>query len=480
MDVTAHFSGIHKVILNHLNQADEEINAAVAWFTDRELFDALCKRAAMGVSVHVALMDDDINKGPAGLNFIKLTSLGGRVTLVSPGSRGESLMHHKFCIIDAQTIITGSYNWSRRARSNDENITIITDAPDLAKQYLDAFWDLVGRRQGDAPPVDGEAVRRRLELIRNLILLDEHESLDTHLDRLRLVTDKLELEPILEFLDAGEFTKALESIEIYLQRATALVQADTMEVTRLRLELRVMELRLESVYEEKTELERRLVLFSRRYSEALGDLIRKVLAARAVLARLHAMHFAEDKDEEYERARDAADEAESRYREYREQQQSIQDLPPPRTLDADTERELKLLYRKACILCHPDKVAEPYKANAQAAFQELQQAYRANDLDGVRKIYEALKSGGTLPTRSKVLREVDALKAAVAEMERKIAAIVCEYNELRESEAVRLMESVGSDESSWESYVARRRAELQKELDDLKSEIVLFKEAQFR
>jgi len=36
-------------------------------------------------------------------------------------------MHNKFCVIDNQTIISGSYNWTINANSNDENITILYD-----------------------------------------------------------------------------------------------------------------------------------------------------------------------------------------------------------------------------------------------------------------------------------------------------------------------------------------------------------------
>lgn len=87
------------------------------------------------MKVAVAVVDDEINRGPAGLSFQRLIDLGGDVIFVPPGSRDEPLMHHKFCVIDAR-IITGSYNWSQKARTNDENITAITDAPDLAQQYL--------------------------------------------------------------------------------------------------------------------------------------------------------------------------------------------------------------------------------------------------------------------------------------------------------------------------------------------------------
>ena len=48
-------------------------------------------------------------------------------------------MHNKFCVIDNQTVITGSYNWSSNAEfKNEENISIIRDnktASDYSVEY---------------------------------------------------------------------------------------------------------------------------------------------------------------------------------------------------------------------------------------------------------------------------------------------------------------------------------------------------------
>ena len=42
------------------------------------------------------------------------------------------MMHNKFCVIDRSTVINGSYNWSYKARQNHENITVSTNAEELA------------------------------------------------------------------------------------------------------------------------------------------------------------------------------------------------------------------------------------------------------------------------------------------------------------------------------------------------------------
>ena len=49
------------------------------------------------------------------------------------------ILHHKVIIIDEDTVITGSFNFSRSAaKSNDENIVIIRDAT-VAGLYLDEW-----------------------------------------------------------------------------------------------------------------------------------------------------------------------------------------------------------------------------------------------------------------------------------------------------------------------------------------------------
>jgi phosphatidylserine/phosphatidylglycerophosphate/cardiolipin synthase-like enzyme len=48
-------------------------------------------------------------------------------------------MHHKVLIIDQETVVLGSYNYTKSAETrNDENILIFHD-PQLAAQFLEQF-----------------------------------------------------------------------------------------------------------------------------------------------------------------------------------------------------------------------------------------------------------------------------------------------------------------------------------------------------
>lgn len=50
----------------------------------------------------------------------------------------KNLMHNKYCIIDNEKVIDGSYNWSYGARYNLEHIIVI-ESTKVAKMYKASF-----------------------------------------------------------------------------------------------------------------------------------------------------------------------------------------------------------------------------------------------------------------------------------------------------------------------------------------------------
>ena len=69
-----------------------------------------------------------------------------------------------------------------------------------------------------------------------------------------------------------------------------------------------------------------------------------------------------------------------------------QDAPPE--LDLQAQQELKRLYRKLAMQCHPDRVDSAQdKQHAQALFQRLQRSYQASDMRGLQKLQAQLELG---------------------------------------------------------------------------------------
>ena len=47
-------------------------------------------------------------------------------------------MHNKFCVIDLAIVINGSYNWTKKAKFNKENITV-DNSRELAEKFAAEF-----------------------------------------------------------------------------------------------------------------------------------------------------------------------------------------------------------------------------------------------------------------------------------------------------------------------------------------------------
>lgn len=124
----AHFQDIQNKILTAIDGAKVTIRVIMAWFTNDTLLNKLIEKHNEGVDVEISIYDDGVNKK----HGVDITQLPHK--MIKRGKRG-GLMHDKFCVIDNQVVITGSYNWTNNAEfRNDENITVEHD-PEQATRF---------------------------------------------------------------------------------------------------------------------------------------------------------------------------------------------------------------------------------------------------------------------------------------------------------------------------------------------------------
>jgi phosphatidylserine/phosphatidylglycerophosphate/cardiolipin synthase-like enzyme len=138
--VQAHYQNIRDSIINELEKANKSLKVAVYWFTNHELFDMLYQKQLNGVQCDLIIHNDYVNNRETGLPFQKFIDAGGKFYF----SDEENPMHNKFCIIDNQVLINGSYNWTYYAESkNRENVLIIKDENDVVKAFETEFLQLI-------------------------------------------------------------------------------------------------------------------------------------------------------------------------------------------------------------------------------------------------------------------------------------------------------------------------------------------------
>lgn len=137
----AFFTDIRFEILSLIESACDEILIAMAWFTNRQLFDSLITCLRRGVKVKLVLLDDIINHCDFGVDFNPFIRDSGSVFYLYPPSL--KFMHNKFCVIDGKTVVTGSYNWTNYAETRNLENIIVSDDSNLVREYTNCFNTMV-------------------------------------------------------------------------------------------------------------------------------------------------------------------------------------------------------------------------------------------------------------------------------------------------------------------------------------------------
>ncbi|MBD2526967.1 DUF655 domain-containing protein [Nostoc sp. FACHB-133] len=69
------------------------------------------------------------------------------------------LLHHKFGVIDSQTVITGSHNWSDAANNGNDETLVVIENPIVAAHYVREFARLYAKVKPGLPPAIQEKVK---------------------------------------------------------------------------------------------------------------------------------------------------------------------------------------------------------------------------------------------------------------------------------------------------------------------------------
>lgn len=133
------FEGIQRQVIEEIQSAKYLIWIAMAWFTDPVLYRELIKKKNQGVTIEIVLDDNDRNRN---VDFNLAADFP--TYWVTIESLYKNIMHEKFCIIDLQTVIHGSFNWTKAANYNKETISIDRNRA-TAEAFADEFMHLKNR-----------------------------------------------------------------------------------------------------------------------------------------------------------------------------------------------------------------------------------------------------------------------------------------------------------------------------------------------
>lgn len=460
MQTQAYFDDIQVQIIRELKKARYSIRIAIAWFTDGIIFDTLCDLSSAGIKVEIILMDDHINR-QSGLQYNKLGNLGGKIYFLGDKKRNSTVMHNKFCIIDGDTIITGSYNWSKKAKKNDENIIVVKEDSSLVKQFLLEFETIKERNFQKGVSINYGKIFSHLEAIKRFVQEGDDDDVEHSLNKLKKIVpnegaDFDEIRNIMDFVKTDDPQQVAKKIDDFLLRNSQIVHYVDPEVAELRLELKSLSIQISAMSDEKAEIERVLNAYNFQFNINIGSIMREILELRRERLRKEAetnqskQFKYEEANKDYEDFEKAAEDAKSH---------------PSFELTDEEQKELRATFRAASMICHPDKVAENDKAHATEMFCSLREAFEQNDLAKVSEIYANVKKG-VFTALSESLKEVHKLHAEIVMHRIKATDIAKLIHELRNSEVYMKISAI----SDWDKHFADLRAQLEMELQGLREE----------
>ncbi len=136
-DIACYFSpggGCTNAIVNEIRQARQQIFMQAYSFTSVPIAQALVEARSRGVAVYIILDKSQLTEHNSGIDFV---AQAGITTLIDTV---HAIAHNKVMLIDQQTIITGSFNFTTSAeQANAENLLIIRGRPDVYQAYESNF-----------------------------------------------------------------------------------------------------------------------------------------------------------------------------------------------------------------------------------------------------------------------------------------------------------------------------------------------------
>lgn len=123
--------GCTDAIVRELDRAKRSVLVQAYSFTSAPIARSLVNASRRGVEVQVILDDSNRTEKYSSADFVAHAKIATFI------DAQHAIAHNKLIIIDGQTVITGSFNFSKAAEmSNAENLLVIRDAV-IAARYLE-------------------------------------------------------------------------------------------------------------------------------------------------------------------------------------------------------------------------------------------------------------------------------------------------------------------------------------------------------
>ena len=132
-----------------IRNANERVDIAVFFLTHKHIVADLIDAYRRGVRVRVILDATGAKNGYSKHELLRAAGIAVKV------ENWGGKMHMKSAVIDGETVVTGSMNWTSSGDTKNDENTIIVHSPALAQQYetfFDTVWNSIPDQWATANP----------------------------------------------------------------------------------------------------------------------------------------------------------------------------------------------------------------------------------------------------------------------------------------------------------------------------------------
>lgn len=126
-------------IVSCIRNAKYSVKICVFTISENVITNEIIAAKKRGVVVTIITDNDKLNY--IGSDIRWLADEGIRIRI----DESSGHMHHKFCIVDKEILLTGSYNWTKSAAHRNQENLIITEDSKMVKAYINEYehlWDV--------------------------------------------------------------------------------------------------------------------------------------------------------------------------------------------------------------------------------------------------------------------------------------------------------------------------------------------------
>jgi cardiolipin synthase A/B len=135
-------------LLDHVDAAKAKISIAMFTLTHPKIAASLINAQKRGVEVTIAV-DYYTAKGASKKALESMKKEGIKIL----NSQGNQLLHHKWAVIDENTLIMGSANWTKAAFSkNHDFLFFLSPLNQKQRQFLNQIWNVIATES--TPPLE--------------------------------------------------------------------------------------------------------------------------------------------------------------------------------------------------------------------------------------------------------------------------------------------------------------------------------------